>query len=195
MNTNNPSQRTEHPTCLLASADGAEQNQTVEGTADRTYNFIVASNYEAWQLFTFLGRAGESLTGAAPPTLGSRHISLTLRPKTLRASEVHWLAKHAFQLTFGSHSLNLTASQRVSAAHAPRPEVLDEFLALVHGYLIPYDVIAMVKHLAPTMDRTHFDVAALNIPLATSDTEKFKSHLRVCMNCVRLSYLDDGFLR
>lgn len=63
----------------------------------------------------------------------------------------------------------------------------------IHLYLDDYDVVALVKCI-DTTDRLRIDVATKAVPPADQG-EAFEAHVVACVQCVRLTYIDDSFLR
>lgn len=201
MNTN-PSQRTEQG--HIAGASRAMPPKTdnnrakPEATQDResrTFQLSLASLYELWQVVTFMGWAGDGIQMSPVGGYSRINAKLTVRPGTLEAPEFHWLVEHFFVLDAGTASLHLTATQSALLERHPRLAVLTRFAEQVHKYLDMHDVAAMLEYLNPQMDKAHLDVATRTIPGPQHDLERFKEHLRICMNCIRLSYVDDSFAR
>ncbi|MGM9481825.1 hypothetical protein ACS5PN_11635 [Roseateles sp. NT4] len=185
----NPSQRTEHDYFLARRANAPRQD-----TEHRTFTVELASRYEVWQFATFIGRAGQDLhlTNTSPDSFTLR---LTLRPNTIELPEFCWLLENFFQLAAGAHCLQLNEAQAQLAARPPRAALLTAFAEQVHRYLDMFQMPALVRSVTPKLDRAHLAVAVRNVPSPEQDPDGFERHLRICMNCIRLTYLDDGFLR
>ena len=99
-----------------------------------------------------------------------------------------------FKLDLGSRTLRTTARNTLpETAHLPRPEVLVELANRIHLHLDDYDVVALLKCI-DTCDRLRIDVATKAVPPA-DQLEAFEAHVVACIQCVRLTYIDDSFLR
>jgi hypothetical protein len=204
MNTNtNPSQSTEEQLTSHAPVENqyfssriADQYDTPAEAQHRTFELSLASPYEAWLLTTFTMSVGERLWVSSYRPFEPVNVKLTFRQGTLELPELNWLLERALNVSARASA----GPQRptVQRRDNPRPlrwEVLSTLAKSVDHYLRSYDVIAMVKDLAPVMDRAHFDVAAWNIPSPRDNPEAFEKHMSIFTDCLALSYVDDSYLR
>lgn len=206
MNTNiNPSTSTEEQHAAtndaassqgLADGDDAPY-ETPIGATHRTFELSFNSTYELWLLTTMTMGVGERLwVGSFCPFIDPVLAKMTFRQGTLELPELTWLLERVLNLSAPvGHALPLCVSEHATQQRPLRWEVLSALARHIHGYLDLFDVIAMVKHLAPVMDRAHFDVAALNVPSPRDDLPAFERHMRICRDCLRLAYVDDTYLR
>jgi len=188
MNTN-PSTRTEYDTTFAFVAQPTKQS-----IEQRTVNVVLASRYEVWQLANFLVPLclDLQLTNASSKGIEMR---LTLHPNQLGLPELSWLLENFFHVAAGADALQLTEGQARLAARPPNTDLLFSFAALVHEYLDMFDLAGIVKSLMPEPDRTHIDVVLRNVPAPERDLPGFEQHLRACMSCVRVAYVDYRFKR
>jgi hypothetical protein len=169
---------------------------TAPGTEHRTFELTVASIYDMWLLTTFTGYAAEDLWVSSFTPFRPLEMKLTYRQGTLELPEVRWLVDRIFESRLGTSTLQSAADGVPSAtANSPRPHVLAEFAEQVHKYLDAYDVVEMVKDVSSVADRSYFDVAARTVPCPSKDLAAFELHLLRCMACIRLTYIDDFYLR
>jgi len=160
----------------------------------RTFNVVLASLYELWQLSTFVSWADEALLMDVRAS-EDINLLLTLRPDTLDLPELCWLFTNFFQFGAGAACLRLTNAQSRLPAEPPRKDLLSAFAEQVHNYLDLFDVPAIVKYLVREVDRAHLDVVLRRVPCPEHDPDGFERHLRICMDCIRLTYIDDSFKR
>ena len=168
--------------------------ETPQGAEARTLELTVDSSYEMWLLITFTGHAGEDLWVSSFLPFRPIEMKLTYRPGTLELPEVRWLVEHIFRFDLGSKTLRAAVGEEDCAAmRSPRPDVLLKVATQIHLYLDDYDVVALVKNIEAS-DRVRMDVATNAIP-PIDDTAAFEAHVEACIQCVRLTYLDDSFQR
>ncbi|HSI49173.1 MAG TPA: hypothetical protein VLA61_12950 [Ideonella sp.] len=194
----NPSQRTEQELHLTAGTDLERDAayETPHGAEHRTVELTVSTGYESWLMTTFTGWAGERLWMSPYLHFGPVAMKLTYRPGTLEPPEVRWLIERIFELDLGSKTLRPAADGvPLEATRSPHPHVLSEFAEHVHKYLDAYDVASVVKQVVPAIDRPSLDVATRTAPSPSQDLAAFERHMRCCIACIRLTYLDDSFLR
>lgn len=122
-------------------------------------------------------------------------MRVTLESSELGLPELRWLLENFFQVADGAEALQLSEAQARLAARSPRLDLLTAFTKLVHEYLSLFDVPGIVKFLMPEPDRTHVDVVLRNVPSPEHDASGFRRHLRTCMNCIRVAYVDARFQR
>jgi hypothetical protein len=201
--TKNPSQRTDNE--RLTSGDDAQHRdptrsvdaayKTPQGAEYRTFELTVESGYEMWLVVTFTGHAGELLWVSTYLPFLPIEMKLTYRPGTFEMPEVRWLVDRIFQFDLGSKTLRCTAGDAlgVTTRH-PRPDVLMKVASQIHLYLDDYDIVALVESIDDLSDRLRMDVATKAIP-PFDDRAAFEAHLAACVQCVRLTYIDDSFLR
>jgi len=169
---------------------------TPPGAEHRTIELTVSSIYDMWLLTTFTGYAGEALWVSCFTPFRPIEMKLTYRESTLELPEVRWLIDRIFESDLGSKTLRSAAGDvPPEMVSPPRPHVLAEFAEQVHKYLDAYDVVEMVKYVSSVIDRSYFDVAARTVPCPSKDLAAFELHLRRCMDCIRLTYIDDFYLR
>jgi len=188
MNTN-PSTRTEHDHTFAFRAQAPKQSHEL-----RTVQVVLASRYEVWQVATLIGWACQDLELTNASSEGIQ-MQLALRPNLLGLPELAWLLENSLQVAAGANVLQLTEAQARLAARPPSTDLLFSFAAVVHEYLAMFDLAGIVKFLMPKPDRTHVDVVLRNIPAPERDLAGFEQHLRTCMNCIRVAYVDDRFKR
>lgn len=201
--TKNPSQRTEQERQLTAGTEHQSRDhkssanavyETPQGAEHRTFELTVASIYEMWLLTTFTGHAGEDVWVSSFLPFRPLEMKLTYRPGTLELPEVRWLVDRIFQFDLGSKTLRSGADNAPSEqTRLPRPAVLAALADQIHLYLDDYDVIALVKCL-DISDRLRIDVATKSVP-PVDQFAAFEAHVAACIQCVRLTYIDDSFLR
>lgn len=168
--------------------------ETPPGAKARTLELTVDSSYEMWLLITSTGHAGEDLWVSSFLPFRPIEMKLTYRPGTLELPEVRWLVGRIFQFELGSKTLRWAAGEEDCAAiRSPRPDVLLKVAAQIHMYLDDYDVVALAQNIEAS-DRVRMNVATKAIP-PVSDTAAFEAHVEACIQCVRLTYLDDSFKR
>jgi hypothetical protein len=196
MNTTiNPSQSTEKQTANASvenqhfSSRIADPYDTPTDALHRTFELSLTSPYEAWLLTTFTMSVGERLWVSSYRPLQQVKVKLTFRQGTLELPELTWLLERVLRVSARP------SEQRRQHARPLRWEVLSTLAKHVDHYLRSYDVIAMVKDLAPVMDRAHFDVAAWNIPSPRDNLEAFEKHMSIFTDCLALAYVDDSYLR
>lgn len=188
MNTN-PSTRTDHSHAFAFGAQMPKQGHEL-----RTVEVVLASRYEVWQVATLIGWACQDLELTNASSEGIQ-MQLALRPNLLGLPELTWLLENSFQIAAGANALQLTEAQARLAVRPPCTDLLFSFAAVVHEYLEMFDVAGIVKFLMPEPDRTHIDVVLRNIPAPERDLAGFEQHLRTCMNCIRVAYVDARFQR
>jgi hypothetical protein len=203
--TTNPSQRAKQELLLTAGTEPPSRDHTssvdaayatAPGAEHRTFELTVASAYDMWLLTTFTGYAGEDLWVSSFTSFQPIEMKLTYRQGTLELPEVRWLADRIFESRLGGSTLQSAAGEVPSATdNSPRPHVLAEFAEQVHKYLDAYDVVEMVKDVSSITDRSYFDVAARAVPCPSKDLAAFELHLLRCVDCIRLTYIDDFYLR
>lgn len=199
----NPSSRTEQELHLTAGSDlqsrdlvsGASAAQkTPEGVERRTFELTVASTYEMWLLTTFTSHVGEHLWVSSFVPFRPIEMRLTYQPNALALAEVRWLVERIFKFDLGSKTLRSAAGTASSEqARLPRPDVLAKLADRIHLYLDDYDVVALVKSI-DTTERLRMNVATKAVP-SVDQLAAFEAHLVACIQCVRLTYIDDSFLR
>jgi len=206
MNTQtNPSPRTEQEHQLTAGTENLCREgtnfenaayETPTGAEHRTFEMTVASTYDVWLLTTFTGYAGEDLWVSSFTNDRPVDLKLTFRPGTLELPEFRWLIDHFFDSDLARKTLRCATGDVPSQIASPRrPHVLAEFAEQVHKYLDAYDVVEIVKYVSTAIDRIYFDVAARTVPCPSKDLAAFEQHLLRCMDCIRLTYIDDFYLR
>lgn len=198
-----PSIRTEQEHQLTAGTEPQRRDhksnanvayETPPGAEHRTFELTVASIYEMWLLTTFTGHAGEDVWVNSFLPFRPLEMKLTYRPGTLELSEVRWLVDRIFQFDLGSKSLRCGASTAPFELNEfPQPDVLAALAEQIHLYLDDYDVVALVKCI-DIDDRLRIDVATRTVP-SVDQFAAFEAHVVACIQCVRLTYVDDSFLR
>ncbi|MGE0672763.1 MAG: hypothetical protein AB7O64_06890 [Methylibium sp.] len=205
MNTNtNPSQSTEEK--LLSTVEAAKNRSFVRdadlpyvtpaGAEHRTFEVQPRSSYERWLLMTITVGVVERSWLNSYCHLVPLRLKLTFREGTLEQPELNWFFERVMYVpTQASDAIQHCAAEQPMQRRPLRWEVLSVLANDAHTYLAMFDVIAMVKDLAPVMDRAHFNVAALNIPSPNDDLNAFEQHMRILRDCLALAYADDSYLR
>jgi hypothetical protein len=179
-----------HPRSTRPSAPYA----TPPGTEERTFELAVDSIYELWLVTTFTAWFGEEFWATSPLPFKGLHMKLTFKEKTLTLAGFRWLLERVFRLQRGSEALSCTATRSSQPHHdaGPGRTVLETLAEMVHLYLAEYNLSALLAD-APDMPEP-LALRVLNkvVPTAEEDLETHEAYLRVCLDCVRLTYIDEA---
>lgn len=176
------------------SFDRSAPYATPLGAEERTFELTVASIYELWLVTTFTAWFGEKFWATPPQPFKRLHMKLTFKEKTLTLAGFRWLLERVFRLQLGSEALSCVAtppSQRLDDAD-PGRTVLETLAEMVHLYLAEYNLSALLADAPTAPDQVTLRVLNRAVPTGDESLETHEAYLRVCFDCVRLTYIDEA---
>ena len=164
------------------------------GAEHLTFDIVAASRYQMWLWTTFTAWAGEAVWADAL-VITPIAMRLTYREGTLALPELRWLAERVFRCERGSECVRMAEPAATVEAHREvRLDVLVAQANWFHKYLDMFDRRALLDRLADVHAvEVRTEVLGRTIPSVACDIDTFEPHLRVCVECARLTYYDDGF--
>lgn len=167
---------------------------TPTGAEERTFELTVDFVYELWLVTTFTAWFGEDFWSTPPLPFQELRMKLTFKERTLTFAGFRWLLERVFRLRRGSAGLSCAATKPSQRHHdaGPGRTVLETLAEMVHLYLAEYNLSALLAD-APDMPEP-LALRVLNkvVPTAEEGLETHEAYLRVCFDCVRLTYIDEA---
>lgn len=179
-----------HPRSTRPSAPYA----TPPGAEERTFELAVDSIYELWLVTTFTGWFGEEFWATSPLPFQRLHMKLTFKEKTLTLAGFRWLLERVFRLQRGSEALSCAAARPSQRHHdaGPGRTVLRTLAEMVHLYLAEYNLSALLVDAPDMPEPLALRVLNKAVPTSEEALETHEAYLRVCFDCVRLTYIDEA---
>lgn len=159
-----------------------------------TFDIVAASRYEMWLWTTFTAWAGTAFWADNLVTTPIP-MRLTNREDTLALPELRWLAERVFRCKRGGDCVRMAEPAATMEAHQDvRLDVLVAQANWFHKYLDMFDRRALLGRLADEHAvEVQAEVLSRTVPSVACDIDTFELHLRVCVECARLTYYVDGF--
>lgn len=167
---------------------------TPPGAEERTFELVVDSIYELWLVTTFTAWFGEKFWATPPMPFEELHMKLTFKEKTLNLAGFRWLLERVFRLRRGGEALSCAATRQSQRHHDAGPcrMVLETLAEMVHLYLAEYNLSALLADASEVPEPLVLRVLNKVVPTAEEALQTHEAYLRVCFDCVRLTYIDEA---
>lgn len=167
---------------------------TPPGAEERTFELIVDFAYELWLVTTFTAWFGEDFWSTPPLPFQELHMKLTFKENTLTVAGFRWLLERVFRLRRGSAGLSCAVTNPSQRHHDTGPSmmVLQTLAQKVHLYLAEYNLSALIADLPTAPGQMALRVLNRAVPTRDEGLETHEAYLRVCFDCVRLTYIDEA---